>query len=87
MDDLVCVRTYNSRVEAEIGRGFLESNGIVASVSADDEGGMAPYPFQPAGTGIRLLVRKEDEQRAKEMLDRYTHEIIGSEKIRGGGKD
>ena len=42
MADLVCIKTYQSRIEAELVKGFLESNGIKAMVSADDVGGMNP---------------------------------------------
>ena len=67
MQEIVCVKTYNSRLEAEIARGNLEANGIGAVVSADDGGGYRPeLAFV---LGVRLLVRKENEARALEILD------------------
>lgn len=71
MDDLVCVQIFNSRVEAEIAKGFLESNGISATISADDAGG---------DSGVRLLVAKKDEKKAKEVLNTYTKEIMDIKK-------
>lgn len=82
MDDLVCVKIVNSRVEAEIAKGFLESNGISATIFTDDAGGAYPYPFQPNIEGVRLMVAKKDEKRAKEILNTYTKEIIDIKKIR-----
>ena len=64
MSDLVCIKTYGSRHEAELVRGFLEVNGIKAVVSADDVGGMRPHLL--FGGGARLLVKEEDVQEALE---------------------
>ncbi|HEV2616789.1 MAG TPA: DUF2007 domain-containing protein [Candidatus Acidoferrales bacterium] len=66
-DKLVVVRTYFYRHEAEIGRAMLEANGIDAMILADDFGGL--QPALGADTGVRLLVRREDEDAAKELLE------------------
>jgi len=66
MADLICIKTYGSRHEAELARGFLEANGIEAVVSADDVGGMRPHLL--LGGGARLLVKEEDVQKALEVL-------------------
>ncbi|HNR95239.1 MAG TPA: DUF2007 domain-containing protein [Kiritimatiellia bacterium] len=47
-------------------RLFLEASDIETLIEADDCGGMTPY-FQQA-LGVRLLVREEDLDRAKELL-------------------
>ncbi|HKV28560.1 MAG TPA: hypothetical protein VJN90_09855 [Candidatus Acidoferrales bacterium] len=65
-ENLVVVRTYSYRHEAEIGRSMLESNGVDAIILADDFGGM--QPALGADTGVRLLVRREDEDTAKKLL-------------------
>lgn len=66
-EDLVVVRTYSYRHEAEIGRTMLESNGIDAMIVADDAGGMRPSLGLMNG-GVRLLVRRQDEQTTKKLL-------------------
>jgi hypothetical protein len=41
-DELVVVRTYTYRHEAEVGRSMLEGNNVDAVISADDAGGIQP---------------------------------------------
>ena len=65
--DLVCVKTYNSRLEAELDKGLLDSQGIQAMISADDAGGMRPDLLWSTG-GVRLLVKDEDAGNALELL-------------------
>jgi hypothetical protein len=65
-DDLVVVRTYGFRHEAEVGRSMLEANEVDAIISGDDAGGI--QPGMAAGDGVRLLVRRSDRQKAMELL-------------------
>jgi hypothetical protein len=65
--DLVCVKTYNSRLEAELDKGLLDSQGIQAMISADDAGGMRPDLLWSTG-GVRLLAKDEDADNARELL-------------------
>lgn len=67
-DELVVVRTYASRHEAEVGRSMLEGHHVDAVISGDDAGGVQP----PLGatTGVRLLVKRWDEHRARQLLGR-----------------
>ena len=68
MADLICIKNYNNRTEAEIVKSLLEASGIEAVVSADDCGGMRPHLL--LGTnGTRLLVKEEDAQKALEVLE------------------
>ena len=69
MADLVYIKTYLNRPEAELGKGLLEANGIKAMVSADDAGGMRPDLMQATG-GVRLLVREGDKEIAIRILER-----------------
>lgn len=69
MTDLVYIKTYLNRPEAELAKGFLEANGIKAMVSADDAGGMRPDLMQATG-GVRLLVREEDREVAIRLLEK-----------------
>lgn len=67
-EGLVVVKTFNTRAEAEIAKGLLEVHNIPATVLADDEGGMAQFPFRPSVEGVRLLVREADFPKAKRIL-------------------
>jgi len=68
MDDqkLVAVATYPNKIDAELAQGALEAADIDALVSADDAGGQQPGLW--VGKGVRVLVRAEDAERAKEIL-------------------
>ncbi len=68
MDDekLVAVGTYPNKIDAEIAQGALEAADIDAMVAADDAGGLQPGLW--VGEGVRVLVRTEDAERAKEIL-------------------
>ena len=65
-DDLVVVRTYGFRHEAEVGRSMLEANEVDAIISGDDAGGI--QPGMAAANGIKLLVRRSDGQKAIQLL-------------------
>lgn len=66
-EDLVIAHVFAYRHEAELARGMLEAGGIEAMIAADDCGGQRP--LLGANTGIRLLVRRNDEQDARELLE------------------
>lgn len=66
MDNLVCVRTYFDRAEANIAKSVLAGSGIDSFIKADDEGGM--LPFQLGGSGLELMVKQDDLEKAREIL-------------------
>ncbi len=66
LDDAIILETFPNRIEAEIVAGLLESEGVEAMVLADDAGGA--YPSLQLYHGVRLLVYREDEARAREIL-------------------
>jgi hypothetical protein len=63
----VAIGSYGTRAEAEIVVGLLESEGIAASITADDAGGA--YPFVLSG-GAEVLVDESDAEAAREALAR-----------------
>lgn len=65
-DDLTIARIYSYRVEAELARSALQACGIEAMVEADDCGGQRP--LMGANFGVRLMVRRSDETKAKSVL-------------------
>ncbi len=68
MGDLVCVKTYNNRIEAGFELNILESEGILSFISADDCGG-AYSALSKAYGGVKLLVKKEDLKMANDILE------------------
>ena len=70
MQSLVTVEVRNTRIEAEIIKGKLESSGIPVFIAADDAGGMYPFPFANGFSGVLIQVRKEDFVRAKKLLQK-----------------
>ncbi len=66
LNDALIIGTFSSRAEAELAAGLLESEGIEALILADDAGGL--YPMLQFIRGVRLLVAKEDELQAREIL-------------------
>jgi hypothetical protein len=66
-DEIVVLRKYANEMEARFAAMALEANGVPAQVFADTAGGAVPsmalvFP-------IRLLVRAEDAELAREILD------------------
>jgi hypothetical protein len=66
LDDAIVLETFASRIEAEMAAGLLESEGVEAMVLADDAGGA--YPMLQFIRGVRVMVYREDEARAREIL-------------------
>ncbi|NRA47354.1 MAG: DUF2007 domain-containing protein [Oligoflexales bacterium] len=64
------VATCNNRIEAEIIRAKLESFGIPASISADDEGGL--HPGLALTQGVHVYVADDVEEEAKAILTKET---------------
>jgi hypothetical protein len=65
-EKLVAVGTYHNKIDAELAQGALEAAGIEAIVSADDAGGLQPGLW--VAEGVKVLVRAEDVEQAKEIL-------------------
>lgn len=65
---LITIKTFSSRMEAEMAKQLLASFGILSFVSADDAGGMRPAPFAYSA-GTELVVREEDAEKSISILD------------------
>lgn len=68
MSDLVCVKTFPTRLEAEYARSLLESCGIRSTVAADDCAGLRPHLLL-GNEGARLLVTADHAEVAAAMLE------------------
>jgi hypothetical protein len=62
----VVAAVASSTAEAQIIAGMLEANGIVATVSADDAGGMEPQ--WQLTDGVRVIVSVDDLERARDLI-------------------
>jgi hypothetical protein len=65
--EMKCVANFRTRMEAELARNMLAGEDIPAYVNADDAGGWRPDLLLGAG-GVRLVVREQDADRARELL-------------------
>jgi hypothetical protein len=65
--DLVVVHTFDSRIGADLAVSALEAAGIESMVAADDAGENQPGLW--VGQGVAVLVRRDDERAAREILD------------------
>jgi hypothetical protein len=64
--DLVVLRTFLNDIDAQLAKTALEAAEIDAIIRADDAGGMRPHLW--VGSGVELVVRAEDVERANEIL-------------------
>ena len=67
MAELIKIKAFPNRHEAELAKGLLAEKGIEALVSADDCGGMRHHLSFGMGR-VQLLVKKEDVEKAQEIL-------------------
>jgi hypothetical protein len=68
-DELVVVATFVNNFDAEVARGALEAAGIDVMIRADDCGGLRPHLWMG---GVEIVVRREDADRAQEVLNAET---------------
>jgi putative signal transducing protein len=67
-DGLVVARSFYTQPEAELARSALDAAGIDAMIRADSGGNMQPAPAW-AGDGFQVIVRADDLEAAREILD------------------
>jgi hypothetical protein len=73
--ELVIVHTYSDGPQADLAKSALDAAGIDSMIRADSGGGMRPH-LAWAGTGFQVLVRAEDLQPAREVLDMPARPVI-----------
>jgi hypothetical protein len=61
------LKTFRSRIEAEVAKSYLESMGIESSIKSDDADQL--YPSLGVVKGIKLLVKDVDLKRALDLLE------------------
>jgi len=65
--ELVVVHTFDNRQEAEMAKSALEAAEIDSFVRSDDGGGMETGLWR--GNGVEIVVRTEDVEAARDVLD------------------
>ena len=73
--DTAVARSYSTRQDAEFGKMILAASGITSFIRGDDSGGM--QPIMAPVTGVRLVVRAEDLERAVDVLRQAEEEAAG----------
>jgi hypothetical protein len=66
-EQLVVAGEYSNKIEAELAQGALEAAEIESIVAADDAGGLQPSMW--VGEGVKVLVRAEDLEAARKILN------------------
>ena len=65
--NLVVVKAFGHRIEAELAKGALENAGIQAMIQADTAGGMREH-IAWSGAGFQIVVREQDVAAALDAL-------------------
>ena len=66
-DDITVIRTFSTEVEAQLAQAALAADGIPSIVLPDNAGGM--LPMLQVLFPVRLAVRSEDAEEARQILD------------------
>lgn len=69
MKQFIPIATYPSRIEAEIAKSKLDAYGVKSYITADDAGGMRPFPLQYS-FGAQLFVEKSKKNSALKILEK-----------------
>lgn len=64
--DLVVVRTFNNRQEAEMAKSALDAAGIESMLLGDDAGGLQPGLWE--ARGVAVVVNTDDAPAARDVL-------------------
>lgn len=69
MADVVCVKVFGYRTDAEIAKSALAAAGIQSYLDADDAGGIYPFPLSGHTKGVRLFIKNQDKAKATKILN------------------
>ena len=72
--ELVVIHAFATRPEADLAKSALEAADIESMIQADTGGDMRPH-LAWAGEGFRLLVRNEDADDARDVLELEARDI------------
>lgn len=78
MADFILLKTYFHKHDAEMVVGLLKDAGIQAILQSDDAGGFRPHLNLGMGNN-RILIKKEDELKAIEVIGNVQVELTDEE--------
>ncbi len=78
MPNLIVIKVFFAKHDAQMAQGLLKDSGIEAIVSADDAGGFRHHLTLGMGN-VRLLVQESDVERAKDVLRILEEEVDPAE--------
>ncbi len=67
MDKPLTIKTFGSRIEAEIAKSYLESFGIKTEILSDDAG--QTISSLESVRGVKLITSPKNLQKARNLLD------------------
>jgi hypothetical protein len=79
-DDISVIKVYDDEMEASMAQQVLENAGIKVTLLKDDGGGL--MPSLQMTEGVTLVVNKDDEARAMELVQDFEgqkSEIVNNE--------
>lgn len=76
-DDVVVFGMYDSPIEANIVKGVLESNGVIAGVMGDSTANALMQGFSQGA--MRVVVFRKDLQKAQQIMDSAPPEELNIE--------
>jgi hypothetical protein len=65
-DDIAVIKVFSNEMDAAMAQELLHNSGIESFIFKDDAGGMEPY--LQLTNGVRLIVSREDAERAQEIV-------------------
>ena len=68
--DWVVIELVDNSVQAELIRGLLEQQGILAVMVRDGKAQGQPFRY-PVDGDFKVMVKRQDQRRAKELLAEY----------------
>lgn len=68
MIKVICIKEFTNPEEAEMVKDYLNTNGVQAEIVYQGYGRAAAPFAMPAIGGIKLMIKEEDENNAKDLL-------------------
>jgi ribonuclease-3 len=81
LPDLVVIFRTHSDIEAQVVRSLLEAHGIMSVLASDIPHSVFPLSVDPLGE-VRLSVREDDADDAKQVIDSHRTELKNGEVVR-----
>ena len=67
----ICVKKFQKKIDAEMARGMLASNGISSYIHAVDIPAMTR--FQEFNESIQLMIKSTDQKKAEQLMKLHNY--------------